>query len=233
MPPHTTTTTDARGSDTRAPHFSETDHEDNAHNHPVIMAAAPAVLTWADRAQETKWGWGAFADSMTRGQSAEHAFAAFAAAQGLDAVPASARDNMAGHFDFVLIQHGKELRVDVKALKRTARDDVHDDLENIWVELHGVRHGQPGWVFGSADVLAFQRPDDRWWLVPRAPLARACMHTIDPCSDALYTTRIQDARIAPGKRIYRRRGFEALILMPCGDVQKLALPSLQACMALS
>ena len=50
------------------------------------------------------------------------------------------------------------VKVDVKALKRTNRND-NDVDENIhWVEIRNVR-GKKGWLYGDSGLIAFETKD--------------------------------------------------------------------------
>jgi hypothetical protein len=96
-------------------------------------------------------------DSLELGQKAENQFARLAVKQGFKIAPSSGRANMDEHFDYVMERDGKSFRVDVKSLKRLSRRDGGTQDELIWIELHGVRTDDKGWLYaGHADLIAFE-----------------------------------------------------------------------------
>jgi hypothetical protein len=96
-------------------------------------------------------------DSLELGQKAEGEFARLAVKQGFTIVASAGRDNMDEHFDYVMERDGKTFRVDVKSLKRLSRSDGLTQDTYIWVELHGVRADDQGWLYaGHADLIAFE-----------------------------------------------------------------------------
>ena len=96
-------------------------------------------------------------DSLELGQRAEGKFARLAVKQGFKITASSARGNIDEHFDYVIERDGKAFKVDVKSRKRVAREDKGTQDEFLWVELHGVRKDDKGWLYaGQADLIAFE-----------------------------------------------------------------------------
>jgi hypothetical protein len=96
-------------------------------------------------------------DSLELGQKAEDEFARLAVKQGFAIAASAGRDNMDEHFDYVMERDGKTFRVDVKSLKRLSRRDSLTQDTYIWIELHGVRADDKGWLYaGHADLIAFE-----------------------------------------------------------------------------
>jgi hypothetical protein len=96
-------------------------------------------------------------DSLELGRQAENHFARLAMKQGFTISASSGRSNMDEHFDYVMERDGKTFRVDVKSLKRLARRDGLIQDTYIWIELHGVRADDEGWLYaGHADLIAFE-----------------------------------------------------------------------------
>jgi len=138
-------------------------------------------------------------DSLELGDTAEARFAASARENGWDVVRAESRQDMDEHWD-VIIRRGSEIyRVDVKAMKRVARADRAAQADWIWIELHGVRENELGWLHGGkADLIAFER-EQSFVLVPRAELIALVERVVD------FEKRAFSPEFAKYK-IYQRRG---------------------------
>ena len=122
-------------------------------------------------------GGGEFATDVTHrmGLHAETLFQQLCKGKGLTVQPATRFENTVRHFDFVvrpwsLLPPSQEFaRVEVKAIK-CPRRGAPPDPTLIYVELKGVL-GHMGWVFGDADIVAFEQPEDSFLLVRRKDLA--------------------------------------------------------------
>jgi hypothetical protein len=138
-------------------------------------------------------------DSLELGDSAEARFTASARQNGWDVARAESRQDIDEHWD-VIIRRGSEIyRVDVKAMKRVARSDRAAQADWIWIELHGVRENELGWLYGGkADLIAFERPES-FALVARAELIALVERTVD------FRKRVFSPALAKYK-IYQRRG---------------------------
>ena len=96
-------------------------------------------------------------DSLELGRRAEDRFARLAVINGFKIEASSERANMDGHFDYVMERDGKTFKVDVKSRKRVAREEKETQDQFIWIELHGVRDDDKGWLYnGQADLIAFE-----------------------------------------------------------------------------
>lgn len=126
-------------------------------------------------------GGGQFATAHTNrmGSHAEDLFEKICKANGMTVKHASKIDDMTRHFDFFVrpwnaLDIGRtSARVEVKAMK-CPRRGLPPDETLIYVELVNVI-GKLGWVFGDADILAFEQPCDRFLLVKREELARKAL----------------------------------------------------------
>ena len=121
-------------------------------------------------------GGGKFATAHTdgMGQRAEDLFQLVCTSNQLSLRPATRIENMR-HFDFVVwpwslspLSH-RSARVDVKAIKCPQRGSKPDP-SLIFVELKDVS-GNRGWVYGDADLIAFQQDDWSFLVVHRQELA--------------------------------------------------------------
>jgi hypothetical protein len=123
-------------------------------------------------------GGGKFATAHTdgMGQRAEDLFQKVCTSNQLSLRPATRLENMR-HFDFVVWPWSlsplpyRSARVDVKSIKCPQRG-ARPDASLIFVELKDVR-GNRGWVFGDADLIAFQQSERSFLVVHRAELADA------------------------------------------------------------
>tara|TARA_R110000765_G_scaffold7963_4_gene26113 strand:+ start:117910 stop:118404 length:495 start_codon:yes stop_codon:yes gene_type:complete len=66
------------------------------------------------------------------------------------------------HWDYKM---SNGARVDVKAAKKKNRSDTNPDYSLIYVEFKGIT-GHAGWIYGKADLIAFEREFD-FILIPR------------------------------------------------------------------
>ena len=92
--------------------------------------------------------------------------------------------------------------VDVKSRKKASRSDTSfDDVWN-WIEFKNVK-GNPGWLYGEADYIAFEREKD-FILASREELKNFCEERID------QDDRVHSAYEAKYK-CYQRAGKKDLI----------------------
>ncbi|MEW6084969.1 MAG: hypothetical protein AB1607_10270 [Chloroflexota bacterium] len=96
-------------------------------------------------------------DSLELGQKAEDQFSRLAVRQGFKITASTGRGNIDEHFDYVIERDGKTFKVDVKSRKRVAREEKETQDQFLWIELHGVRKDDKGWLYaGHADLIAFE-----------------------------------------------------------------------------
>jgi hypothetical protein len=133
-------------------------------------------------------GGGKFATAATNlmGSNAETLFQRVCVARGMTLRPATRFENIVRHFDFVVTPWtafplpSRSARVEVKSIK-CPRRGARPDPTLIYVELRGVL-GHKGWVFGDADLVAFEQPNDSFLIVKRDELAQRAkeMHATAP-----------------------------------------------------
>jgi len=119
-------------------------------------------------------------DSFELGDKAESLFVKIAKENELKISEATRYENMRKHIDYWVWKPNnkdKKWSVDVKSRKRTNRKDknVQDDL--VWLEFQNV-NGNKGWLYGEANIIAFERADD-FILVNRKTLAEAAEKLVD------------------------------------------------------
>ncbi|MCA2000438.1 MAG: hypothetical protein LDL51_01095 [Chloroflexi bacterium] len=152
-------------------------------------------------------------DSLELGERAEALFAAIARGEGWRVSPSLREENIAQHWDFEIVKGAERFKVEVKSAKRLRRADDELRTEFVWVELKNVR-GEVGWLFGKADLIAFETADS-FLFVRRLDLLRVVNSKVNLVAkvsrplDALY-------------KIYRREGRkDKLTLLPVADIEEI------------
>ena len=134
-----------------------------------------------------------------QGQRAEVCFKGLAERRGYTVIQTSAASNMREHIDFILAMDDEpdKIAIDVKARKKVSRSSNGYDDENVWIEFNNVR-GDPGWLYGKADMIAFERASD-FVLVDRESLREYCEATVSPVlvkstEEAIYKSFQREGR---------------------------------------
>ena len=98
-------------------------------------------------------------DSLELGTSAQEQFQELAVKRGWHVTRATKEQDIDEHWDYLIKNSaGQEYKVDVKARKRISRWDESVQEDWVWVELHGVRQHDAGWLFGgTAELIAFEK----------------------------------------------------------------------------
>tara|TARA_R110002074_G_scaffold233746_1_gene405406 strand:- start:96 stop:608 length:513 start_codon:yes stop_codon:yes gene_type:complete len=98
-------------------------------------------------------------------------------------------------------------KFDVKSMKKSSRSDSKPDPDIAWIESRNVR-GDPGWVHGGADYIAFEQPHV-WVVVHRLKLLEFMRKKIDSTVEdgASFVSSPEDALY----RLYQRKGQRDVI----------------------
>lgn len=110
-------------------------------------------------------------DCLERGDSSESLFKKSAISKGWNVFDPTERQNIDQHWDLRIEKGNEKYLIDVKALKKISRHDSSTQDSWIWIELHGVRESNAGWLFaGKADLIAFEKMNSfiivkRWDLI--------------------------------------------------------------------
>jgi len=142
---------------------------------------------------------GGYSLEKQQGRRAEVCFKGLAERRGYTVIQTSAASNIREHIDFILARDNEpdKIAIDVKARKKVSRySDEYDD-ENVWIEFNNVR-GNPGWLYGKADKIAFERAFD-FVLVDRESLKEYCEATVSPVivksrAEAIYKSFQRNGR---------------------------------------
>jgi len=145
-------------------------------------------------------------DCLEMGESAEAMFAELAERHGWSVTRAASEADIDQHWDYAIAKDDRRFLVDVKAMKRVSRRDPSVQDQWLWVELHGVRLGDKGWLFGGkADLLAVETRD-AFVIVERQDLARLVQQLVE------WDRPVPTAREAH-YRPYRRSGRHDLLAL--------------------
>lgn len=118
------------------------------------------------------------------------------------------------HIDFIIHSKkvNKEVKIDVKALKRINRKDNEQNSNYIWVEFKNVQ-GRNGWLYGDNDYIAFQNNDNSFSLVETDKLANMCENK---CNNGI-TTKSTDVLY---KRYTRKGRKDELSMIKFEDLKE-------------
>jgi len=138
-------------------------------------------------------------DSLAIGAKAEDVFKGLAMVRMWVVKDATEDQNINEHWDYLLQKGSEKYRVDVKAIKRVSRNapGVQDKL--VWIELHGVRSKDRGWLYdGKADLISFEKKES-FVIVLRTELIKLVESLVD------FKTMVRRA-VEAKYRIYSRPG---------------------------
>lgn len=153
-------------------------------------------------------------DSLLLGNRAEKSFVQLARRLGWRVSPSSKRQNIDEHWDYQIERDSLSFKVEVKSLKRIHREDEQAQSELTLVELHGVRPRDTGWLFGKADLIAFEKHDS-FILVRKSDLLSVVNRKVD------LVRKVREPTQALYK-IYSRPGRkDKLTLLPMKDIQNI------------
>jgi len=94
-----------------------------------------------------------YPDSFLEGTETERRFKRVLEGYDKKVKLSSYEEDLREHWDFKV---GSK-KIDVKARKRLRRHDTGYDDIRLYVEFRGIT-GHPGWIYGEADYIAFERP---------------------------------------------------------------------------
>lgn len=140
-----------------------------------------------------------FHECRERGDAAEQRFKALAEKNGyqcefVDDFQSQIRD----HVDAILKKSDRSAHVDIKAMKKTSRQDSAVNSDVVWLEFKNVR-GLKGWLYGLARFIAFEHSCG-FHLIPRDLLAQWAEQNVDTTAAPVMSSK--DAY----RRVYTRKG---------------------------
>jgi len=153
-------------------------------------------------------------DSLELGEKAEELFVEIARKSGWQASASSKDENINGHWDFRIVKDELDFRVEVKAAKRIHRNDRAVQFEYTWVEIHGVRPKDTGWLFGKADLIAFEK-ETSFIFIKRLDLLAVVNKKVN------LVAKVSDPRDALYKIYMREKRKDKLTLLPSNDIEEI------------
>lgn len=152
-------------------------------------------------------------DSLELGDSAEERFILLAVRLGWKISASSKEQNIDEHWDYLIEKEEQQFKVEVKAEKRIQRSDNGSQADFTWVELKNVR-GKVGWLFGKADLIAFEK-EKTFFFVKRLDLLALVNQKVN------LVAKVKTAKDALYK-IYTREGRkDKLTLLPTRDIEPI------------
>jgi len=152
-------------------------------------------------------------DSLELGEHAENLFIVLAVRLGWKVSASSKDENIEDHWDYLIEKEGETFKVEVKSQKRIRREDKTEQADFTWVELRNVR-GKVGWLFGKADLIAFEK-ETSFLFVKRLDLLAVINKKVNLVAkvrtpaDAVY-------------KIYIREGRkDKITLLPTRDIEEI------------
>jgi hypothetical protein len=152
-------------------------------------------------------------DSLELGEKAERLFAEMAKKLAYQVSPSSQDENINEHWDFQIAKGVENFKVEVKSSKRIHRNDSEAQAEFIWVELRNVR-GKVGWLFGKADLIAFER-NSVFLFVKRLDLLKVVNQKVN------LVAKVKQADNALYKIYTRDERKDKLTLLAASDVEEI------------
>ena len=153
-------------------------------------------------------------DSLELGERAEGLFVSMARQYGWQVSASSKDENIDEHWDYRIEKEPKNFKIEVKSAKRVHRNDDGIQFEYTWVEIHGVRPKDTGWLFGKADLIAFEKQNS-FIFVKRLDLLALVNKKVN------LVAKVRDPKDALYK-IYTRAGRkDKLTLLRTLDVEQI------------
>ncbi len=159
-------------------------------------------------------------DSLELGERAEACFAEIARRSGWKVSASSKAENIDEHWDFHIVNGEENSKVEVKSAKRVHRNDDGIQFKFTWVEIHGVRPNDTGWLFGKANLIAIEKQYS-FILVKRLDLLSLVNKNVN------FVANVPDPQKALYK-IYRRDGRkDKLTLLTVSDIEDIKFMKLE------
>jgi hypothetical protein len=153
-------------------------------------------------------------DSLELGERAENLFILLAIRLGWKISASSGRENIDEHWDYLIEKDDTSYKVEVKSKKRITRGDQGPQQDLTWIELHGVRPKDTGWLFGKADLIAFEK-ETSFLIVKKPDLLKMVNKKVD------LVAKVKNPKDAVYK-IYKREGRkDKLTLLPMKDIEEI------------
>ena len=153
-------------------------------------------------------------DSLELGQKAEGLFVDTAQKSGWRVSVSSKVENINEHWDYQITNGEENFKIEVKSAKRIQRNEIGLQFEYTWVEIHGVRPKDAGWLFGKADLIAFEK-ESSFIFVKRLDLLAVVNKKVN------LVAKVQDPKDALYKIYTRDKRKDKLTLLPTRDIEEI------------
>ena len=153
-------------------------------------------------------------DSLELGEKAEGLFVEMARQSGWQVSASSKDENIDEHWDYRIAKDKEDFKVEVKSAKRIHRNDSGTQFEYTWVEIHGVRPKDTGWLFGKADLIAFEK-ESSFIFVKRLDLLAVVNKKVN------LVAKVRDSKDALYKIYTRDQRKDKLTLLPTSDIEEI------------
>ena len=152
-------------------------------------------------------------DSLELGEHAENLFILLAVKLGWRISTSTQEENIHDHWDYLIEKDDKQYKVEVKSKKRISRSDANEQNNFVWVEIQNVR-GETGWLFGKADLIAFEQ-EKTFLFVKKPDLLKTVNKKVD------LVAKVKNPKDAVYK-IYKREGRkDKLTLLPMNNIEEI------------
>ena len=153
--------------------------------------------------------------NLKHGLQAEHSFAQIAKAKGWEIYKPSSYQDINEHWDMEIRKGEENYKVDIKAMKKLSRKDPTPQDKWHWIELHGVRKNDKGWLYGGkADLIAFET-ETSFIIVKRENLIKFIESKVD------FSARVNSSYDAKYKIYQRKNRYDKLTLVKTSDLRKI------------
>lgn len=152
-------------------------------------------------------------DSLELGEKAEGLFVDLAQKSGWQVSASSKDENINEHWDYQITKGEENFKVEVKSTKRVNRNDSRTQVDYTWVELRNVR-GEIGWLFGKADLIAFEK-ESSFIFVKRLDLLAVVNKKVN------LVAKVHDPRNALYKIYTRAKRKDRLTLLPTREIEEI------------
>lgn len=155
-------------------------------------------------------------ENRDRGEKAENILKKLLEERGWKVEYSSKNEDMDEHWDLKVEKNGKTYRIDAKAMKKLQRKDNQVQDEWQWIELHGVRKTDKGWLYGGkADLIAFETKHS-FLIVKRKDLIKLVAKLVD------FNSLVEKSKEAKYKLYQRKNRPDKITLIETEKLKEIA-----------
>ncbi len=155
-------------------------------------------------------------ENLDRGLKAQDIFESLAKEKGWNVKHATKQQDINEHWDLRLLKDKYDVNIEVKAMKKLSRNDSDTQDEWHWIELHGVRKNDNGWLYGAkSDYIAFETKRS-FLIVNRKKLIELVEKLVD------FTQNVSSPKDAKYKIYKRKNRFDKITLIETSKIKEIA-----------